>query len=118
VLGGALTGTLGWEWVFGFNVPVCLALGLVAHRIVPRTPPEAGRAPFDVGGAVGSVLVVGALVFAIIEGRSRGWATPRSSAASRLPPRRSARGSDGSGARSARWSTCGSSPAPRSPPPA
>lgn len=76
VLGGALTGTVGWEWVFGFNVPVCLVLALVAARIVPPTPPDAARGPFDAGGALGSVVVVGALVFAIIEGRSRGWASP------------------------------------------
>lgn len=76
VVGGALTGSVGWEWVFGVNVPVCLLLGLVATRIVPRTPPEPAGEPFDVRGAVGTIVAIGALVFAIIEGRSLGWGSP------------------------------------------
>lgn len=76
VVGGALAGTLGWEWVFAFNVPVCIVLGLVATRIVPRTPAEPAREPFDAWGALGSVAAIGALVFAIIEGRSLGWSSP------------------------------------------
>lgn len=76
VVGGGLTDSLGWEWVFGFNVPVCVVLAAVAWRVVPATPRQRGIAPFDLGGALGTTTAVSALVFAIIEGRALGWGSP------------------------------------------
>jgi EmrB/QacA subfamily drug resistance transporter len=50
-LGGLLTGTLGWEWIFFVNVPVGIAGVLWGARILPEA---AGRVaePFDIPGAV------------------------------------------------------------------
>lgn len=73
VVGGALAQTLGWQAVFAVNVPVCLVLALAALRLVPRTRPEPSADPFDAGGVAGTIVSIGALVFAIIEGRSLGW---------------------------------------------
>jgi MFS family permease len=42
LLGGALTSGLGWRSAFFINVPVGLAVGLLAPRIVPGRPRSAG----------------------------------------------------------------------------
>src|SRR3954447_25985480 len=43
VLGGAISGGLGWQWVFGVNVPIGLAGAAVAGRILPES--REGTAP-------------------------------------------------------------------------
>jgi DHA2 family methylenomycin A resistance protein-like MFS transporter len=92
--GGLIVDTLGWRWVFGVNVPICALLVLVALREVPAPRPPASPPPLDVGGALLLTGAVAALVFALIEGRERGWAAPRSSPAS-SPRSRRRRGSRG-----------------------
>jgi MFS family permease len=51
VLGGVLTDTLGWAWIFLINVPVGVLVGFFALRVLPR---EAGvrRGGVDVPGAL------------------------------------------------------------------
>src|SRR3954454_21354968 len=51
VLGGLLSGSVGWRSVFLVNVPVCLAALVVAPRVLHerRVP---GRPALDIGGAV------------------------------------------------------------------
>jgi EmrB/QacA subfamily drug resistance transporter len=62
LLGGLLTEHLGWQWVFLVNVPVGLALLVVAWRVVPS--PEVGdRRPLDL---VGLVLVAGSIVALVL----------------------------------------------------
>ena len=62
LLGGLLTEHLGWQWVFLVNVPVGLALLVVAWRVVPS--PEVGdRQPLDL---VGLVLVAGSIVALVL----------------------------------------------------
>lgn len=76
VLGGALTDSLGWSWIFYINLPVALAV-LVALRGVerpPYDPPEGGR--FDIAGAATATLGLGGLVFAMIELPRLGTASP------------------------------------------
>lgn len=63
-----------WGSVFLVNVPI-IALALAAgHVLVPRSrDPEQSR--LDLPGAVLSILTVGTLVYAIIEGPNTGWAS-------------------------------------------
>jgi EmrB/QacA subfamily drug resistance transporter len=50
VLGGLVTGTLGWRWAFYINAPICL-LGLVlAWRLVPAGERGTRRNRLDVAG--------------------------------------------------------------------
>lgn len=75
VIGGALVGSVGWQAIFWINVPIVVLAAILAARFVPESrAPTARRLD-----PVGQVLVIGllaSLVFAIIEGRSLGWASP------------------------------------------
>ncbi|WP_461187968.1 MFS transporter [Arthrobacter sp. Z4-13] len=70
LLGGVLTGTLGWRWVFFINVPIGLAL-LAGSRILVDAQRHQGR--LDLAGALTGTGGLTALVFAIIRGGEHGW---------------------------------------------
>ena len=71
--GGVLTQALSWHWIFFVNVPIGIATGVLALRLLA---PEAGaglRAGADV---LGAVLVTGALmlgVYTIVQAGEHGW---------------------------------------------
>ncbi len=72
LLGGVLTSGLGWEWVLFVNVPVGLAVALLAPRFVAESRSA------DAGGAdvAGAFLVTGglvAIVYALVDTQSAGW---------------------------------------------
>jgi EmrB/QacA subfamily drug resistance transporter len=76
-LGGLITSTIGWPWVFMLNLPVgILAAALIT--VVLHEQFERRRHRLDVTGAVlltGSVI---ALLFAVSEGASLyGWSSPQ-----------------------------------------
>jgi EmrB/QacA subfamily drug resistance transporter len=75
VVGGFLLDEFWWGSVFLVNVPF-VALGvLVGLRTIPQSR-KPGTGALDVTGAVLSVAALGALLFGVIEGPSRGWAAP------------------------------------------
>src|SRR5919197_1264118 len=61
VLGGLLSGLLGWRWIFLVNVPLCLAAAGLAPRLLPqwRHPsparPDVARAGLATGGPAAAV---------------------------------------------------------------
>jgi hypothetical protein len=70
--GGALTEAFDWPAIFLVNVPVGVAVGLAALRVLPAARP-ARRGRLDAGGAL---LVTGslvALIYALVEAPSAGW---------------------------------------------
>ena len=71
LLGGWLTEHLSWRWAFGVNVPLVAIVVVGAVFFVDRSVPQRGR--LDVLGAVLSVVGLGLLAFALIEGRRYGW---------------------------------------------
>ena len=52
ILGGLLTGSLGWRWVFFVNLPIGLLSVLLAFPLLPSTRASAARQQVDVGGAI------------------------------------------------------------------
>ncbi|MET0317493.1 MAG: MFS transporter, partial [Rhodococcus fascians] len=73
LLGGVLTETSGWRGVFGVVVPLGV-LGTVWAAITLRRtdrPPRVAR--FDYAGAVGSMVVLGCLVYGVNRGGSVGF---------------------------------------------
>jgi EmrB/QacA subfamily drug resistance transporter len=74
VIGGALADWVSWRAGFFLNVPIGIAMILLAPRYLHETPRRRGR--FDLIGAVSATLGVGALVFAIIHSAGAGWRSP------------------------------------------
>jgi EmrB/QacA subfamily drug resistance transporter len=75
ILGGALVDTFGWHAVFWVNVPIVAAAAIGVALVVPESRAARARR-FDPVGQALMVLVLGGLVYAIIESRSLGWTSP------------------------------------------
>jgi EmrB/QacA subfamily drug resistance transporter len=73
VLGGALTQTLSWPWIFFINVPVGVVALVLAIRLVPESKDENAHRSFDVAGAVTVTAGLMSLVYAIVQAEQKGW---------------------------------------------
>jgi EmrB/QacA subfamily drug resistance transporter len=75
VIGGALVDVAGWRWVFLVNLPFVVLAVAAGARLLPESRrPEAPS--LDVLGAALSVIALGGVVFALIEGQAHGWVRP------------------------------------------
>lgn len=70
ILGGLLTGLLGWRWAFFINIPIGLAV-LVGSRTLAEAELHKGRP--DLAGALTSIVGMAALVYGIARGGEHGW---------------------------------------------
>ncbi|MEU1225081.1 MFS transporter [Streptomyces sp. NPDC005828] len=75
ILGGVLTDLLSWRWAFLVNVPVALAVLLVAPALLKESRP-AVRPRLDVPGAVTVTGGLLALVYGLTATGERGWTDP------------------------------------------
>src|SRR6266571_1804028 len=76
LLGGVLTETLSWSWIFFVNVPV----GVAAFFLAPRLLDESRDTTVKSFDALGAVLVTGglvSLVYAITQSGRYGWGSGR-----------------------------------------
>ena len=71
VAGGILTEWASWRWVMFVNVPIGIALLVVARRFLPETARHTGR--FDLTGALTSTLGMAALGFGFVQAATDGW---------------------------------------------
>jgi EmrB/QacA subfamily drug resistance transporter len=70
LLGGWIVANASWRWIFLINVPVAVAVLLVAARHVPESrDPQASRS-FDVTGAALGAIGLGGATYALIEAGS------------------------------------------------
>jgi EmrB/QacA subfamily drug resistance transporter len=74
VAGGYLSQHAHWSWVFLINVPMGVAVMALAAVAVPAVP--AAPRELDVGGAVASMVFLGAGTYALIHGGEHGWTSP------------------------------------------
>lgn len=72
LVGGWLLGRFWWGSVFLINVPIGVIALAVALKIVPNSRAAVARR-LDLAGAALSVLGIGTLLWAIIEGPVKGW---------------------------------------------
>jgi EmrB/QacA subfamily drug resistance transporter len=76
LIGGPVTEGLGWEWVFFINVPVGLAVLLLAPRLLRESVDPACVRCFDLAGGITVTAALLLLVSAIAEAPAAGWTGP------------------------------------------
>jgi EmrB/QacA subfamily drug resistance transporter len=77
LLGGLLTDTLSWHWVFLVNIPVGIAVLALCPLLVPAGRGEAAPGRLDVAGAVTVTASLMLAVYAIVNGNDAGWTSAR-----------------------------------------
>ena len=77
LLGGWLTTSYDWRWIFLVNIPVGALVIVGAFLVVPQTRDGVQARGLDVDGLLTSGIGLGLIVFALIEGTSLGWWTPK-----------------------------------------
>ncbi|MBV8478707.1 MAG: DHA2 family efflux MFS transporter permease subunit [Actinobacteria bacterium] len=75
-LGGWLVDHASWRWIFLVNLPL-IVLSLVALRPVPETGASRRSASLDLVGPPLAVLGLGGVIYALTEGPSAGWSSPK-----------------------------------------
>ncbi|HZT93624.1 MAG TPA: MFS transporter [Gaiellaceae bacterium] len=73
VLGGALTQSFSWRWIFFVNVPVGILTFVAATRLVPESKDEHAHQGYDLAGAVTVTGGLMALVYGLVNSASHGW---------------------------------------------
>jgi EmrB/QacA subfamily drug resistance transporter len=72
LVGGVITESLGWEWIFFVNVPIGIAAMVLTERKIVNVfakDPE----PIDVPGLITFSLALFLLIFGLIRGNPEGW---------------------------------------------
>src|SRR5437870_1429769 len=77
LLGGILTDTLNWHWIFLVNFPIGILVVLLALRLLPGAPAAAGGGRLDIAGAVTVTASLMLAVYAIVNGNQNGWTSAR-----------------------------------------
>jgi EmrB/QacA subfamily drug resistance transporter len=72
LLGGLLTDTLNWHWIFLINVPVGIAVFVLAFSLIPAIKGQAGQ-KLDLPGAATITASLLLAVYAIVNGNELGW---------------------------------------------
>jgi len=73
LLGGALTSTLSWHWIFLVNLPVGIAIYIACLRMLPDSRGQSEGVKLDLAGAVTVTLSLMLAVYAIVNGNQIGW---------------------------------------------
>lgn len=76
LIGGWLTTSHSWRWVFYINVPIGLLVILGTFRWVAEMKDENTRRGFDLRGVALLGVGLASFVFALIEGSRYGWYSP------------------------------------------
>jgi EmrB/QacA subfamily drug resistance transporter len=73
LLGGLLTNSLDWHWIFLVNLPVGVAVVALSQKLLPGGGGRAGAGRLDVAGAVTVTASLMLAVYAIVNGNQSGW---------------------------------------------
>jgi EmrB/QacA subfamily drug resistance transporter len=73
LLGGLLTSTLDWHWIFLVNLPIGIAVFALSLRLLPTAHTRATERRLDVTGAVLVTAALVSAVYAVVNGNDAGW---------------------------------------------
>ncbi len=76
-LGGWLISAVSWRLVFFINLPVAVAVVVIAGRHVPESRAPRPRPPLDAAGAVAISLALTGITYGLIAVSDSGWTSPR-----------------------------------------
>jgi EmrB/QacA subfamily drug resistance transporter len=76
LLGGALTSSLSWSWIFFINVPVGLLVLAVTPWLLRESRADLRHRHFDMAGAASITGGLMLLVYAMTRATQHGWGTP------------------------------------------
>src|SRR5512133_311962 len=73
LLGGILTDTINWHWIFLVNFPIGVAVVLLSLRLLPEAHVAPADRRLDIGGAVTVTAALMIAVYAIVNANEKGW---------------------------------------------
>ena len=73
LLGGVLTDSAGWEWIFFVNTPITFLAAFLAPRLIDESRADASVRHFDTAGAVTVTAGLSILVYAMVDATNAGW---------------------------------------------
>ena len=73
LLGGILTDSLNWHWIFLVNFPIGILVIVLSLRLLPAAPGHLAGGRLDVAGAVTVTASLMLAVYAIVNGNQKGW---------------------------------------------
>jgi len=77
MLGGVLTSSLSWHWVFLVNLPIGIGVIIASLRLLPAGTGASASRHLDVWGAVTVTAALMLAVYAIVNGNEMGWLSSR-----------------------------------------
>jgi EmrB/QacA subfamily drug resistance transporter len=77
LLGGVISDTIGWRWVFFVNLPVSLVVLIAAFKLIEDDAKSARLAHFDLRGAVLGSAGMLLLIYGLIKAPEIGWGDPQ-----------------------------------------
>jgi EmrB/QacA subfamily drug resistance transporter len=75
LLGGLLTSTLNWHWIFLVNLPIGVAVYAMCRSLLPAGRGMVDAPRLDVAGAITVTASLMFAVYAVINGNEAGWAS-------------------------------------------
>jgi EmrB/QacA subfamily drug resistance transporter len=75
LLGGILTNALNWHWIFLVNVPIGIAVVVLARVVLPGAYAAAESRRLDLAGALTVTSALMLAVYAVVNGNDAGWAS-------------------------------------------
>lgn len=73
LLGGVLTGSFDWHWIFLVNLPVGIAVVILSLIYLPHRKPLADSHHIDIWGAITVTTSLMLAVYGIVGGNEAGW---------------------------------------------
>lgn len=73
LIGGGLTGALGWEWIFFLNVPVAVVMLTLSPVLLHESRDRKRARAYDPAGAVTVTAALAVGIYAVAEAPVRGW---------------------------------------------